>query len=213
MIQIQKFVFNPFQENTYVVWDQTKEAVIIDPGNSNHEENQLISDFIEANELNVVLLLNTHCHVDHVLGNQYIHEMYRAPFKIYEIEEPILRSVKVYAPSYGFYQYQEILPHSFLKEGEKILFGDSFFDVLFVPGHSPGHVAFYNPDQRILIGGDVLFARSIGRTDLPGGNFEALLKSIRTKFFPLPADVTVYPGHGPETTIGEEKSENPFLQQ
>jgi glyoxylase-like metal-dependent hydrolase (beta-lactamase superfamily II) len=210
MLQLQSFTFNPLQENTYVLFDETNECVIIDPGCYGQEEQYELTDFIETHELKVVKLLNTHCHVDHVLGNAFVKNHFKTQLYIHVNDLPVLKAVKVYAPHYGIFQYEESEPDAFLKEGEAIAFGNQSLQVLFVPGHAPGHVAFYHPETKILIGGDVLFYNSIGRTDLPGGDFDTLINSIHQKFFTLPDDVTVYPGHGPETTIGYEKRTNPF---
>lgn len=211
MLQIHSFVFNPLQENTYVLADETKECVIIDPGCYDAEERYELADLIETNGLTVKMLLNTHCHVDHVLGNAFVKETYRTKLYIHPTETAVLQSVKVYAPHYGIFQYAEAEPDAFFQEGETLVFGNQQLQVLFVPGHSPGHVAFYHAAQKVLIGGDVLFRNSIGRTDLPGGNFDTLIHSIHEKLFTLADDVTVYPGHGPETTIGYEKRTNPFV--
>lgn len=210
MLQLQSFVFNPLQENTYVLFDETKECVIIDPGCYEREEQYDLADFIETNQLKVVKLLNTHGHVDHVLGNAFVKETYKTKLYIHEQDAATLKAVKVYAPHYGFFQYQEAEPDIYLKEGDPVTFGNQSLDILFVPGHAPGHIAFYHAASKTLIGGDVLFYNSIGRTDLPGGNYDILINSIQQKFFTLPDEVTVYPGHGPETTIGYEKKTNPF---
>jgi hydroxyacylglutathione hydrolase len=210
MISIQTFVFNPLSENTYVVFDETREAVVIDPGCYElHEKNEM-DEFIQEKKLKVTYLLNTHCHVDHVLGNDHVKEKYKVPFLVHRIEEPVLRAVKTYASNYGFVSYREVLPDQYVGEGELITFGDTEFKVLFVPGHSPGHIAFYNEKEKMIFSGDVLFERSIGRTDLPGGNFTTLIQSIHQKLFTLPDDVVVHSGHGATTTIGEEKIYNPF---
>ncbi|MEK6782107.1 MAG: MBL fold metallo-hydrolase [Bacteroidota bacterium] len=210
MLFIKTFVFNPFSENTSVVYDESLEAVVIDPGCYEREENDELDSFINAKKLRVKYLLNTHCHIDHVLGNFHIKEKYKVPFLMHKKEEFILRAMKAYAPSYGFTNYSEVLPDQFLEEGEYVAFGNSKLKVLFVPGHAPGHIAFYNEKEKILIGGDVLFQGSVGRTDLPGGNHETLINSIHQKLFVLPDDVVVYPGHGDTTTLGEEKISNPF---
>lgn len=210
MLQIQSFVFNPFQENTLILFDETKECVVIDPGCADESENRELKNFIDSNKLKVKLLLNTHCHVDHVLGNRFVKETYGVDLLIHRLEDVTLKAAQVYAPSYGFYNYQHQDADAYIEEGETIAFGNQTLVVLFVPGHSPGHVAFYNEENRVLIGGDVLFYNSIGRTDLPGGNHAQLLQSIHTQLFTLPDDVRVYPGHGPETTIGYEKKTNPF---
>ncbi len=210
MIQIQSFTFNPFEENTYVLFDETGEAVVIDPGCYEKVEQEKLKNFISAKKLNVKLLINTHCHIDHVLGNDFVKNEYHVPFLIHAIEIPVLKAVKIYASNYGFPHYHEVLPDRELKEGELVRFGNSSLEVIFLPGHSPGHVGFYNPNQKFLVSGDVLFYHSVGRTDLPGGNSNTLLSSIHEKLFTLPDEITVYAGHGPATTLGEEKIHNPF---
>ena len=210
MVRVQSFVFNPFQENTFVLYDETKECIIIDPGCSDEQENLELRRFIDQQKLKVKLLVNTHCHIDHVLGNRFIRDTYKVNLLIHRAEEPVLKAAEVYAPSYGFHDYQHQAPDAFLEEGDMIVVGNQSFQVLLVPGHSPGHVAFYSENNRLLIGGDVLFYNSVGRTDLPGGNHHLLISSIHNKLFTLPDHVKVYPGHGPETTIGFEKKTNPF---
>jgi hydroxyacylglutathione hydrolase len=210
MLSVQAFVFNPFQENTYVLYDETKKCVVIDPGCYDKDEQNELIDFIQRESLTVTHLLNTHCHVDHVLGNYFVKEKFGVKLYMHRKDEPVLKSVKVYASNYGFFQYQETTPDVFIEEGETITVGNHTLDILFVPGHAPGHIAFYSKQDKFVIGGDVLFYNSIGRTDLPGGNFDTLINSIHQKLFVLPDDVTVYPGHGPATTIGFEKKTNPF---
>ena len=211
MLRVKYFVFNAFEENTYVLFDdETRECVIVDPGCYEKEECEELADFIEQNKLSVRVLLNTHCHLDHVLGNYFVKDRYKVKLLIHELDLPVLKAATVYAPGYGIHQYTETIPDAFLKEDEEISVGKHALKVLFVPGHAPGHVAFYNAESKIVIGGDVLFYQSVGRTDLPGGNYDVLINSIHHKFFTLPDDVTVYPGHGPETTIGFEKKMNPF---
>lgn len=210
MLKVEVFVFNPFQENTIVLYDETKACVILDPGCYEGDEKKELTDFIRAQELDVKMLLNTHCHIDHVLGNAFVKHTYKTKLFIHRNEEFVLKAVSAYASNYGFHQYEAATADGYLEEGQSISFGNQTFTILFVPGHSPGHVAFYHADEKILIGGDVLFQNSIGRTDLPGGNFDTLIKSIHEKLFTLPDEVTVYPGHGPATTIGYEKRTNPF---
>jgi glyoxylase-like metal-dependent hydrolase (beta-lactamase superfamily II) len=210
MLSVHYFEFNPFQENTYILYDETGEAVIIDPGCYELDERKALDDFISSKQLKIKYLLNTHCHIDHVLGNNYVKEKYKVQFLIHEIELPLLRAVKTYSSNYSFSNYQETLPDAYLKETDHVKFGNTELSILFVPGHSPGHIGFYHSIQKILISGDVLFQRSIGRTDLPGGNFNTLINSIHQKLFVLPDDVKVYPGHGDPTTIGEEKISNPY---
>lgn len=207
---IQLFTFNPFQENTFVVSGDTKECVIVDPGCYAAEENKALVDYISNNNLKVRMLLNTHCHIDHVLGNAFVKQKYNTKLYIHPKEEFVLYAQKVLAPHYGFHQYQETNPDAYLNEGDDVVFGNQKFSVLFVPGHAPGHIAFYNEKEKVVLGGDVLFKNSIGRTDLPGGDFNTLINSIHKKLFTLPDEVTVYPGHGGKTTIGVEKRTNPF---
>lgn len=210
MLRIKSFTFNPFEENTYVVFDETREAVVIDPGCSNPGEEKKLADFITRQNLVVTQLLNTHGHIDHVLGNFFVKSRYTVPFRMHAADLPVIRAVKSYASNYGFPGYQEVLPDETLADGDTVTVGNSSLKVLFLPGHSPGHVGFYASAEKILLAGDVLFYRSIGRTDLQGGNLETLLASIHQKLFGLPDDVVVYPGHGPSTTLGEEKVGNPF---
>ncbi|MDH5603908.1 MAG: MBL fold metallo-hydrolase [Cyclobacteriaceae bacterium] len=210
MITIKTFVFNPFMENTYILYDETKEAVIIDPGCYESYEKEELKSFIVEEDLVVKKLLNTHCHIDHVFGNHFIKEEYNVLLSIHQEDLPTLRSVKIYAPNYGFVNFQESEPDDYFQEGDKIVFGNSSLEVIFLPGHSPGHVAFLNHEEKICIGGDVLFNGSIGRTDLPGGDYETLLSSIQEKLFKYDKNITVYTGHGEPTTIEKEMRTNPF---
>lgn len=210
MITVKSFVFNPFGENTYIVYDDTRQAIIIDPGCYDPHEKKEMDEFVRSNHLTVVLLINTHCHIDHVLGNDFVKETYNVPFLTHKNEESLLRAVKAYAPNYGFSAYREVLPDKFIDEKDDVTWGDSELKVIFLPGHSPGHIGLYNAEQKILISGDVLFDGSVGRTDLPGGDMDTLIESIQKKLFVLPDDVTVYSGHGETTTIGKEKISNPF---
>jgi len=210
MIQIKSFVFNPFMENTYVLYDESKKCVVVDPGCYEDYEKKELTDFIESNQLKVEKLLNTHCHIDHILGNQFIKEKYNVKLYVHKYDEETLKAVETYAPSYGFANYQKSEIDEYISESEPITFGNSSMDVLFVPGHAPGHVAFVDHDSKSIIGGDVLFDGSIGRTDLPGGDFDTLISSIHREFFALEDDYFVYPGHGPATTLGKEKTSNPF---
>lgn len=210
MINIKSFAFNPFMENTYLLYDETKEGIIIDPGCYEKEEQQALVDFVEKEGLHIVQLLNTHCHIDHVLGNHFVKEKYKVKLATSLIEEQVLSAVKSYAPNYGFPLYHEAAIDTYLEEGQQVHFGQTTLDILFVPGHSPGHLVFYNTEEKICLGGDVLFQRSIGRTDLPGGDHDTLIRSIHQKMFALADDMIVYPGHGPATSIGEEKKHNPF---
>jgi hydroxyacylglutathione hydrolase len=210
-VTIKAFTFNPFEENSYVVSDETGECIIIDPGCYEKWEQDELKNYIRSNNLTVKQLINTHCHIDHVLGNYFVEKEFNAKVWIHKVEEPYLKAVKTYAPNYGMQMYQEGSVGGFLDEDGEVSFGNSSLKILFLPGHSPGHLAFYNLKQKICIAGDVLFRQSIGRTDLPGGNFNTLISSITTKLFKLPDDIVVYPGHGESTTIGFEKKYNPFL--
>ncbi|MEJ7587210.1 MAG: MBL fold metallo-hydrolase [Ferruginibacter sp.] len=211
MFTIQAFTFNPIQENTYLVYNEFKQCIIIDPGCYFDEEKEVIKNFISKNNLVPTMLLNTHCHLDHVFGNKYIAETYGLPLHLHEKEKLVLS----YAPTSGlmynlpFDNYKgEVI---FLGEGDKILLGEDEMVVIEAPGHSPGSICFYSPRQHFLIGGDVLFKGGIGRTDLPMGDHQTLLGNIKNKLLVLPGETVVYSGHGPVTTIGEEKISNPFL--
>ncbi|WP_266367265.1 MBL fold metallo-hydrolase [Tellurirhabdus rosea] len=212
MIRIHSFTFSPFQENTYVLYDDSREAVIIDPGCYTRAEQDELTRFVEQNGLKPVKLLNTHAHIDHVLGNAFVKRKYGIELYLHEKDVPILKAAKVMAPNYGFAQYEEADVDHFLEEGKSVEFGHTVLEVRFVPGHAPGHVAFVNHEARFVIGGDVLFRGSIGRTDFPFSDFDTLAHSIRTQFYTLPDDYTVYPGHMDPTTIGREKLSNPFVK-
>ena len=211
MITIKKFTFNPFQENTYILFDETKECVVIDPGCYDKQEKTDLINFIEENELIPVQLLNTHCHIDHVLGNYMVSSNYQLKLAAHKLEVPVLEGSAYWGSQYGI--NGDLSPHIeiYLNEGDQIEFGNSKLEVIFVPGHSPGHIAFVNHDEKFIINGDVLFQGSYGRYDLPGGDLRTLAQSIQKKLFVLPDDYTVYAGHMGETTIGAEKKTNPIL--
>jgi len=210
MISVKTFVFNPFAENTYILYDDSKECAIVDPGcYGPEEENELVA-FIENEGLEPVLLLNTHCHIDHVLGNKFVKEQFNLPLQIPEYDKTTYDAVPTYAGVYGFPHYQHVAEDLLIKEDDKIKFGNAIFEAVFVPGHTKGHLAFVSTKDNICLAGDVLFEGSIGRTDLPGGDFDTLIKSIQTKLFSYPDEMVVYPGHGSTTTIGFEKKSNPF---
>jgi glyoxylase-like metal-dependent hydrolase (beta-lactamase superfamily II) len=211
MIEVKKFTFNPFQENTYVLSDDSAECVIIDPGCFNGSEQRELSSYVAEAGLRPVRLLNTHAHIDHVLGNKFVAETYGLSPEMYQSEYDMLEMAKASSALYGIPYDESPMPLSWLKEGDVLEFGTSSLEVLFVPGHAPDHVVFFNKQEKLLIGGDVLFRGSIGRTDLPGGNHQQLLDNIKTILFPLDDDVVVYSGHGDETTIGEERRNNPFF--
>lgn len=211
-MNIQIFTFNALQENTYLLWDDSKECVIIDAGCYDKVEQQELVDFITQQGLKPSLLLSTHSHIDHVLGNYFLKVKYQIPLKIHRKDEATLRAVKTYAAMYGLPLYQEQLQDDYFAEGEQIKFGNTILEILFVTGHAPGHVAFYHAASGSCIAGDVLFAGSVGRADLPGGDFETLIKSIKTELYPLGDNTKIYSGHGPATTIGREKKSNPYLR-
>ena len=211
MIRIQSFTFNPFQENTYILFDETLQCVIIDPGCSTDSERNVLKNFIEKNKLTPVRLLNTHSHIDHILGNKFVADTYKLGMEMNELDLPTLAAGATSAAIFAIEYDESPQPVKFLNEGDTIEFGNSKLEIFFTPGHSRGSICFYNTHQKFVIGGDVLFYQSIGRTDLPGGNHQQLLESIQTKLFSLDNDVKVYSGHGPTTSIGFEKMNNPFL--
>jgi glyoxylase-like metal-dependent hydrolase (beta-lactamase superfamily II) len=212
MISVEKFTFNPFQENTYILFDETKECIIIDPGCYNKNEKEELLNFIKKNNLIPVQLLNTHCHIDHVLGNQIISNNYDLKLAAHVLEIPVLEGSAYWGSQYGINGDLSPEIEIYLHEGDCIEFGTSKIEVIFVPGHSPGHIAFINHDEKFIINGDVLFEGSFGRYDLPGGDLKKLAQSIKKKLFILPDDYKVYAGHMGETTIGKEKKANPILQ-
>jgi hydroxyacylglutathione hydrolase len=210
-MQIKKLTFNPIQENMYIIYDDTKECIIIDPGCYFHHEREELKNFIEEEGLNPVKLINTHCHLDHICGNKYVAETWKLKLEASLLDEYNLeRSIQA-----GKLYNMPIEPSPpieiDLKEGDEIKFGNSTLSILFTPGHSSGSVSFYSQAHKFVVAGDVLFRMSIGRTDLPGGDFDTLIDTIKTKLFILPKDTIVYSGHGEETTIGYEMKNNPFL--
>jgi len=210
-MEIKIFTFNDFYENTYILYDKTGECAIIDPGCNTYEEKSKLKNFIAEKSLSPVLLLNTHCHIDHILGNRFISDTYQLALGSHEGEMPVLASGATVAMMYGIYYEPSPDISIFYKEGDLITFGETTLEVLFTPGHSPASISFYNRENKIIFGGDVLFEGSIGRTDLPGGDHKTLLNSIKNKFFTLEDDVKVYAGHGNATSIGIEKRTNPFF--
>lgn len=212
MIQVKSFVFNEFQENTYVIWDQSLACAIIDPGCSNLEERNQLRDFISINQLKPSLLLNTHCHIDHILGNEFVSNTYQLPLHLHEGELFTYKDTDRWAAMFGLPKFTVPEKLVFLLAGEVIGFGSSQLEILSTPGHSIASLSFYHAASHQLFAGDVLFKESIGRTDLPGGNFDVLAKSIREQIYTLPNQTIVYSGHGPATTVGHEKTHNSFVK-
>lgn len=211
MLTVNKFVFNPLQENTYVIFNEQRECCIIDPGCYFGNERNELKDFITEARLLPKYLLNTHGHLDHVFGDRFIADTYGLQPHLHLVEKPVFDDAPVSAPQWGlpFDPYKgDVI---FLREGDTLRLGTDTLTVLFTPGHSPGHISYYCEAQHFILSGDVLFRQGIGRTDLPGGDFDTLIHSIREQLFVLPDDTLVYSGHGPETTIGYEKMNNPFL--
>ncbi len=212
MLNIKKFTFNAFQENTYILIDeQSKACIIVDPGCSNSDEESELRSFIQDNKLVPKRLINTHCHIDHILGNQFIADTYNLPLESHRLEVSVLAMGKQVGMMYGIPYKGSPKITLFLEEGEPVIFESHTIDILLTPGHSPGSICLHLKEQDEVIGGDVLFQGSIGRTDLPGGDHNTLIGSIMSKLLPLPDNTIVHPGHGPSTTIGVEKVSNPFL--
>ncbi|PST83994.1 MBL fold hydrolase [Pedobacter yulinensis] len=213
MMKLKSFTFNAYSENTYVLYDETGSCAIIDPGMYTGSEQNTLTAFIRDNNLTPELLLNTHCHLDHIFGNKFVFDQWGLKPRFHAGELPVLQAAPAYAPQMGFNSYElSPLPEAFLPESGTVSFGQSSLELIFIPGHSPAHLCFYSPEAGLLIAGDTLFFGSIGRTDLPGATGqEALVNNITRKLFVLPDSCTVYPGHGPATSIGLEKRQNPYL--
>jgi glyoxylase-like metal-dependent hydrolase (beta-lactamase superfamily II) len=212
MLQLYSATFNAFSENTYIIYNEDKACWIVDPGMYDAGERQAFDAFIAEKGLKPQGIINTHAHIDHILGVQALMDKYSIPFALHPLEGPVLANARGSAMMFGLSLESVPQPTQILKEGQMLQLGNDVLEVRLAPGHSPGSVVFYHKEGDWAIGGDVLFAGSIGRTDLPGGNHEQLLKSIREQMFTLPDETVVYPGHGPETTIDEEKRSNPFLR-
>jgi len=209
---IKTFTFNPVMVNTYVLHDETSEAIVIDAGCFNQREKSILHDYLVSNKLTVKRLINTHLHFDHQFGNRYMFETYGVMPEAHQSDEFLLERVKAKAIIFGFPISEDAQAlGSYLNEGDKVTAGNMALRCIHVPGHSPGHLAFYNENQDVLFCGDILFQGSIGRTDLEQGDHELLISGIQQKLLILPANTKVYPGHGPSTNIGYEKNHNPYL--
>ena len=211
MITLKRFTFNPFQVNTYLLSDETGECIIIDAAMDGQSEEAEIGDYIKSNNLKPVMLLLTHAHVDHIGGNNYMANKYDLKLTAHKDCVPFLENAAAYASNFGLTIDEKIVIDNFITENDEVVFGNSRLKVLFTPGHANGSLCFYSPESNFVITGDVLFNQSIGRTDLPTGDYDLLQNSIWEKLFTLPDDTVVYPGHGPETSIGFEKVNNPFV--
>ena len=211
MLYLKCFCFNPFQQNTYLIYDDKGEAFIIDPGNFTASENEELKNFIAQKGLKLTRLLLTHAHIDHILGNKFIFDTYGLFPEVHKADVFFIEKMQHSSEMYGIKADLSPMPEKYINEGDKITLGDYTFDCIYTPGHSPGSISFYNPQNKLLISGDVLFSGSIGRTDLPLSNHADIMISIKEKLFILPDVVKVYSGHGAPTSIGVEKEYNPFF--
>jgi hydroxyacylglutathione hydrolase len=214
MVKLKKFVFNPFIENTFVVWDDhTKECAVVDPGCSDEVEENELTEFIRSNNLVPKYLIVTHCHLDHIWGCKFVKEKYNLQFLIPGDDLMLLKNAGEQADMFSIQFSEPPLPDNFISEKSDLALGQSLIKFLYTPGHTPGEFCLYFPNESFCIVGDVLFKDNIGRTDLWGGDYETLLDSIETKLLSLNDDVVIYPGHGEESTIGRERRKNPFLNE
>ena len=212
MLQIKVFSFSPLAENTYVLYNEHKEAAIFDPGCFTSDEFDELSAFISAQQLKQTHLLNTHCHFDHVFGEKQVAEKWGLTPQFHPLEQPVMAFAGMAAAKWNLPFDPSLGAYTPLADQQEITIGEDPLRVHLAPGHSPGHVFFHHEKQSFVIGGDILFRDSIGRTDLPGGNHQQLLTSIRERMYTLPPQTKVYPGHGPYTTIQYEMANNPFVQ-
>ncbi len=211
MIHLEKLVFNSFGVNTYLLYDETGECIIADPANYDKTEDLRLLSFLEQNNLTPVIHLNTHCHIDHVLGNHFLKKKFNIPFQAHLEEMELLGKAPVMGELFGFNVKPLPEPDKYLNHNDTITFGNSELKAIHVPGHSQGSLAFYSKKDSFALTGDALFSGSIGRTDLPGGDFDTLIASIRENLFSLPPETTIWPGHGESSTIGYEIEYNPFF--
>lgn len=212
-MKLKSFTFNQFYENTFIVSDSTNNCIIVDPGCYSNDEKNILKKYIEDNNLNPVKLINTHCHIDHILGNKFVAKTWDLNLETHQNDIELLENSSEIAHVYGFIDYEKSPSTTqFLNEGDVLEFGNSKLKILYTPGHAPGHISLYSKEEKFIISGDVLFKNSIGRTDLPGGDFNVLIESIKTKILCLDDDTVVYCGHGPATTVGYERVNNQFLK-
>ncbi len=211
MPQIKAFVFNEFAVNSFVIYDDSKECIIVDPGCISSKQQSILTDFIKDNQLNPVKLINTHCHVDHVAGNKFVVDTYNIPVYANEADNTNLKNAVRAGELYGMKIETPPEVTNYLNHNDTVKFGETILKVLHLPGHSEGSIALYSEKGQFIVVGDVIFNGSIGRTDLIGGSLDQLMNSIKNILFKLEDNTTVYSGHGPETTIGNEVRSNPFL--
>lgn len=212
MLDLKIFTFNPFQENTYLLFNERKECWIIDPGMYGADEEKMLFDYITLHQLTPQQIINTHTHIDHIFGIDALKQRYHIPFGMHELDLPVLSGAAGSAMLFGFSFRANPTPDFLIKHNTRIALGEDQLEVRWAPGHSPGSIIFYYAEGKWAISGDVLFQSSIGRTDLPGGNQDTLMNSIREQLYTLPDDTIIYPGHGPATSIGQEKTSNPFVR-
>ena len=213
MVKVESIVFNPYQENTYIVSDETREAIIIDPGCADLGEQERLRSFVRERELNVVGMVLTHGHFDHLCGSKFVCDTYHLKPVCHSAEVPLVRQAATQGSLFGFDVAPPPEPIHMVAEDDSISFGSNHLKVIHTPGHSPGSISLYSKENHFVIVGDVLFQGSIGRTDLPGGDYEVLMASIHQKLLPLGNEVIVYPGHGPSTDLGHERRFNPFIEK
>lgn len=213
MLKVKAFIFNPFGETTYVVYNPaTLDAIVVDPGMGDASENAEFDSFIEEKKLKITGIVNTHMHLDHCFGANYVKDKYGVPVNAHVADAFLGSNIDDQARKFGIrLKGRDVMIDAPLADGDSIAIGDDRLAVIHTPGHSPGGICLYSADGKFLLAGDTLFQGSIGRTDLPGGNHAQLLNSIRTRLFTLPDDTIVLPGHGPATTIGDEKLHNPYF--
>ena len=212
MLTIKKLIFNPFGENTYIVWDKSKEAAIIDPGMMSDYENSAVLKFVTDNQLNLRHLINTHAHIDHIAGNGFVKRTFGLESECNKADEYLAKHVCEQAQMFGLrYNGNPLSIDIHLNDNDTIKIGDESLSVIYVPGHTKGHIALYSQQSDCVFTGDALFRQSIGRTDLPGGDYATLIRSVTGRLMNLPETTTIYPGHGENSTIGFEKTNNPYI--